>query len=67
MIAFSIPAGSWVIFYPIFNVAVKAPTTYTATDYNNDTKRGGTNTDLSGDMLVRDVAYYPTRFAFGAV
>lgn len=50
-------------FYPIMNVAVKAPTTYTADDYNNDTKRGG----LSGDMLIRDMGYYPTGYDMPAV
>lgn len=49
-------------FYPIMNVAVKAPTTYSADDYNNDTKRGG----LSGDMLIRDMGYYPTGYAMPA-
>ena len=38
-------------FYPIFNVAVKTPKDYAAATYN---------ADGSGDMLVRDVAYYPT-------
>ena len=50
-------------FYPIMNVAVKAPTTYTADNYNNDTKRGG----LSGDMLIRDMGYYPAGFAMPAM
>ena len=42
-------------FYPIFNVAVKTPATYTAEQYNTDEGRNRT-----GDMLVRDIAYYPT-------
>lgn len=46
-------------FYPIFNVAVKTPSTYTPERYNNDDGRG-----FTGDMLVRDVAYYPTGAAF---
>lgn len=44
-------------------MAVKTPSTYTGDDYNADVKRGG----LSGDMLVRDVAYYPSGFTFGKV
>lgn len=42
-------------FYPIFNVAVKTPGNYSPERYNTDDGRGKT-----GDMLVRDVAYYPT-------
>lgn len=46
-------------FYPIFNVAVKTPSGYTPERYNTDDGRGRT-----GDMLVRDVAYYPTGAQF---
>lgn len=52
-------------FYPIFNVAVKTPRSNTGVDlysperYNTDDGRGKT-----GDMLVRDVAYYPTGATF---
>lgn len=41
-------------FYPIFNVAVKTPQNYTPERYNSDDGRG-----KSGDMFVRDVAYFP--------
>lgn len=41
-------------FYPIANVAVKAPNNYTAAQYNGDPN--------SGDMLIRDIAYYPSGF-----
>lgn len=47
-------------FYPIFNVAVKTPSGYTPERYNTDDGRGKT-----GDMLVRDVAYYPTGARLG--
>lgn len=46
-------------FYPIFNVAVKTPSGYTPERYNTDDGRGRT-----GDMLVRDVAYYPSGAQF---
>ena len=42
-------------FYPIFNVAVKTPSGYTPERFNTDDGRG-----KSGDMFVRDVAYYST-------
>ena len=45
-------------FFPMVNVAVKTPSTYTAEQYNSDDGRGRT-----GDMLVRDIAYYPTGFS----
>ena len=48
-------------FFPMANVAVKANTTYTPEQYNTDDGRGRT-----GDMLVRDIAYYPTGFAMRA-
>lgn len=44
--------------YPIANVAVKAPASYTPDQYNTDDGRG-----RSGDMLIRDIAYYPGGFA----
>lgn len=44
--------------YPIANVAVKAPNNYTSDQYNSDDGRGH-----SGDMLIRDIAYYPTGFS----
>lgn len=44
--------------YPIANVAVKASSTYTPEQYNTDDGRGH-----SGDMLIRDIAYYPAGFA----
>lgn len=48
--------------YPIANVAVRAiNTTYTPEQYNTDDGRGRT-----GDMLVRDIAYYPSGFAMPA-
>lgn len=43
--------------YPMANIAVKAPGTYTPEQYNTDDGRGH-----SGDMLVRDIAYYPSGF-----
>lgn len=49
-------------FYPIANVAVKAPETYTADEYNADAGR-----HLSGDMLIRDIGYYPRGIAFADV
>ena len=42
---------------PIANVAVKAPASYTPEQYNTDDGRGH-----SGDMLIRDIAYYPAGF-----
>ena len=45
--------------YPMANVAVRAPGSYTPDQYNSDDGRGRT-----GDMLVRDVAYYPGGFVF---
>lgn len=44
-------------FYPITNVAVRAPDGYSAAQYNGDPN--------PGDMLIRDIAYYPSGFAFG--
>ena len=46
-------------FFPMANIAVKANPSYTAQQYNTDDGRGHT-----GDMLVRDIAYYPAGFAF---
>ena len=46
-------------FFPMANVAVKAPSTYSATRYNTDDGRGNT-----GDMLVRDIAFYPSGWRF---
>ena len=46
-------------FFPMANVAVKAPASYAAEQYNTDDGRGRT-----GDMLVRDIAYFPAGFAF---
>lgn len=43
--------------YPIANVAVRAPGSYTPEQYNSDDGRGH-----SGDMLIRDIAYYPSGF-----
>lgn len=43
--------------YPIANVAVRAPGSYTSEQYNSDDGRGH-----SGDMLIRDIAYYPSGF-----
>lgn len=45
--------------FPMANVAVRAPEGYTPEAYNADGGRGH-----SGDMLVRDLAYYPSGFAF---
>ena len=45
--------------YPMANVAVRAPGSYTPDQYNSDDGRGRT-----GDMLVRDIAYYEAGFAF---
>lgn len=50
---------SRVEFYPIANVAVKAPASYTPESYNTDEGRGH-----SGDMLIRDIGYYPNGFTF---
>ena len=44
--------------FPIANVAVKASSSYTPEQYNTDDGRGH-----SGDMLIRDIAYYPAGFA----
>lgn len=44
--------------FPMANVAVRAPGNYSVDDYNTDGGRG-----YSGDMLVRDIAYYPAGFA----
>ena len=41
------------------NVAVRAPGSYSPDQYNTDDGRGRT-----GDMLVRDIAHYPSGFAF---
>lgn len=49
-------------FFPIANVAVKAPAAYTPEQYNTDDGRG-----YSGDMLIRDIAYYPSGFTMSAV
>ena len=46
-------------FYPTVNVAVMAPEDYTPEEYNTDNGRGH-----SGDMLVRDIAYFPSGFNF---
>lgn len=46
-------------FYPIVNVAVMAPASYTPDEYNTDNGRGH-----SGDMLVRDIGYFPSGFSF---
>lgn len=43
------------VLYPMANVAVKAPANYTPEQYNTDEGRGH-----SGDILIRDIAYYPT-------
>ena len=43
-------------FYPIFNVAVRNPSSHDPDAYNNDPR--------TGDMLVRDVAYYPSGAQF---
>ncbi len=45
-------------FYPIANVAVRAPDSYTSDRYNTDEGRGH-----SGNMLIRDIAYYPSGFS----
>lgn len=42
-------------FYPIANVAVRAPGGYSAARYNED---------VGGDMLIRDIGYYPTGHRF---
>lgn len=44
-------------FFPIANVAVRIPSdqTYTPEQFDTDNGRGNT-----GDMLIRDIAYYPT-------
>ena len=46
-------------FFPMANVAVKANPSYSPQQYNTDDGRGHT-----GDMLVRDIAYYEAGFAF---
>ena len=48
--------------FPMANVAVRAPGSYTPDQYETDDGRG-----RSGDMLIRDVGYWPTGFAFGSV
>lgn len=48
--------------YPIANVAVKAPAAHTPDQYNTDDGRGH-----SGDMLIRDIAYYPSGFVMSAL
>ena len=48
--------------FPMANVAVRAPGSYTPDQYNTDDGRGRT-----GDMLVRDIAYYPSGFAMPSV
>ena len=45
--------------FPMANVAVRAPGSYSPDQYNTDDGRGRT-----GDMLVRDIAHYPSGFAF---
>lgn len=45
--------------YPMANVAVKADGNYTPEQYNTDDGRGH-----SGDMLIRDIGYFPSGFAF---
>lgn len=47
------------VFYPMMNVAVRAPSAYTPEQYNTDEGRGH-----SGDMLVRDMGYYSSGFTF---
>ena len=41
--------------FPMANVAVRAPSGYPADTYNNDG---------SGDMLIRDIGYWPSGFSF---
>ena len=48
--------------FPMANVAVRAPGSYSPDQYNTDDGRGRT-----GDMLVRDIAYYPAGFAMPSV
>lgn len=48
--------------YPIANVAVKAIGSYTPEQYNTDDGRGH-----SGDMLIRDIAYYPSGFVMSSL
>ena len=43
--------------FPMANVAVRAPASYTPEQYNTDAGRNRT-----GDMLIRDFAYYPSGF-----
>lgn len=43
-------------FYPIANVAVRALSDSNADSYNNDPR--------SGDMLIKDIGYYPSGFSF---
>lgn len=45
--------------FPIANVAVKAPADYTPEQYNTDAGRGN-----SGDMWIKDIAYYPAGHSF---
>ncbi len=47
------------VLFPMMNVAVRAPSTYTPEQYNTDDGRGH-----SGDMLVRDMGYYPSGWTF---
>lgn len=48
-------------FFPMANVAVKTSRIagYTQAQYNTDDGRG-----FSGDMLIRDIGYYPSGFTF---
>lgn len=50
-----------VSFFPMANVAVKTSRIpgYTQAQYNTDDGRG-----FSGDMLIRDIGYYPSGFTF---
>ena len=48
--------------YPMANIAVRAPNGYTDQQYNTDDGRGH-----SGDMLVRDISYYPSGFTMPPV
>ena len=50
------------VLYPMANVAVKAPSTYTPEQYNTDEGRGN-----SGDMLIRDMGYYPSGFEMRSI
>ncbi|OJH45179.1 hypothetical protein [Paracoccus sp. SM22M-07] len=46
-------------YYPMMNVAVRAPDAYTPEQYNTDDGRG-----FDGDMCIRDMGYYPAGFSF---